>query len=307
MDKDKDKGRGPRNSASTSIRHGTPGNSQKGLATRSEINTLVAGNSGPITNTSDARKWLESKGWILSGEDYDRSKMARILLTISLLPKMPPEAINAIRATALILEDDITDKDSSAIAASVVSKVQEGLTEVLSGLQATQSFFEASSTQQASLILDLKEAATQGKLVSNSLSNTAAKLSDLNPNSTFASAPPPTQWPTPSLQLPPRSLPSNVYDPSVPSSTTQLKQRLLLAARSILIQSDPNEDSTPSDRSPPAVQKIREAMNQSLDEIEDTYMSWDSENDPKPKTIIKENIPRNTMTSCLDTWATPPL
>ncbi|KAF8799543.1 hypothetical protein BYT27DRAFT_7263847 [Phlegmacium glaucopus] len=283
---DKDKGRTSRNPASAPICDGTLGNSQRGLATRSEINALVTGNSGPITNSSEARKWLETKGWVLSREDYDRSKMARILLTISLLPKMPQEAVNAIRATAFILEDDITDKDSSSIASLVVNKVQAGLTDILSGLLATQTFFKASSTQQANLTLDLKESMSQSKLVTNNLSNVAAKLTDLSPPPATAS--PPIQWPAPSQRLIPCSLPPNVYDPSVPSSTTQLRQRLLLAARSILVQSDPDDISTPSDRSPLAVQKIHEALNQKLVEIEDTHTSsWDSDDDPKPKTSIK--------------------
>ncbi|KAF8803180.1 hypothetical protein BYT27DRAFT_7260485 [Phlegmacium glaucopus] len=98
MDRDKDKGRASKNLSTILTSDKTPAGSQHGSATRSEINALITGSPGPITNPLDARKWLETKGWILSGEDYDRSKMVKILLTISMLPKMPQEAINAVRA-----------------------------------------------------------------------------------------------------------------------------------------------------------------------------------------------------------------
>ena len=46
---------------------------------------------GPVRNSREARKWLESKGWVLSEEPYDRSKAVRILLTAAALPKVPAE------------------------------------------------------------------------------------------------------------------------------------------------------------------------------------------------------------------------
>jgi len=82
--------------ASAPIRDGTPNSSQWPLAPRPDVNTIIAGNPGSITNASDGRKWLDTKGWVLTAEDYDRNKMIDILLTVSLLPKMPMEAINAI-------------------------------------------------------------------------------------------------------------------------------------------------------------------------------------------------------------------
>ena len=114
-DRDRDKSKSTKPTASSSARKGTPGNSQRNLTTRSDINALIAGSPGPVSNPSEARKWLETKGWILNGENYNRTKVVDILLTTSLLPKIPPETANAVRAAAFLLEDDITDKISSAI------------------------------------------------------------------------------------------------------------------------------------------------------------------------------------------------
>ena len=100
-------------------RNGTLIVSQFRLTSCTEINTVISSNPELVSNTSDARKWLETKGWILSGKNYDHSKLVKILLTVSLSPKLPTEAINTIQAVAFVLEDNITDMISSALAATV--------------------------------------------------------------------------------------------------------------------------------------------------------------------------------------------
>ncbi|KAF8804972.1 hypothetical protein BYT27DRAFT_7299169 [Phlegmacium glaucopus] len=286
MDRTKDKGRSARNAASTPIREGTPVNSQRGLATRSDVNTLIAGNPGPVTNISDARRWLESKGWVLSGEEYDRSKIAKILLTVSLLPKMPPEAVSAIRASAFILEDDIADKASTLIASTVANKVNESLANVLTELAATRSFFEASSTQQANTTLSLKEIATQNDAAVASLTDAASKIAA---SSAPTDVPTSINWPSlPSFQPSQPSLPLSSHDPNSPPSVSRLQQRLLLAARTVLVHVESDDVTAPADRSPAALKKICQEINDNLAELDedDSLRPWEPSDNPKPKTLV---------------------
>jgi len=127
MDRDKDKNRAPRSSPATQTRNGTPNSSQRGLATRAELNAIINSNPGLISNSADARKWLESKSWILAGEDYNHTKMIKILLTASLMPNLPPDAALAIQAVAFIFEDNINDTISTALASAISDKVNVNL------------------------------------------------------------------------------------------------------------------------------------------------------------------------------------
>ncbi|KAF8800496.1 hypothetical protein BYT27DRAFT_7216977 [Phlegmacium glaucopus] len=244
----------------------------------SDINAMIAGNPGPVTNSVEACKWLETKGWVLAGEDYDQLKLVKILLTISLLPKMLPEAINATHAAAYLLEDDINDKSSSLIALAVASKVKTDLSSILTDLSAAQSFFEASSTQQANTTLLLKEMATQNSTTVGCLADIVSKL-----NVSLPSTPVPAQWP--SLQPSQPSLPTPSHDPSAAPSIGRLQQHLLLSARTILVHVDSDNATAPPDRMPADMLKICNELNTSLAElVEPNPYSWDSEDGPRPKT-----------------------
>ena len=119
MDKDRESSRTSKNAANSLAHKSSQASPTRGLALRSELNSLISGNSSPISNNTEARKWLDSKGWVLSEEPYDRLKMVKILLTASLIPKVPAEAANAIRAVAYVLDDDMTDNISSSLTNAV--------------------------------------------------------------------------------------------------------------------------------------------------------------------------------------------
>jgi hypothetical protein len=72
-DKDKPTNSLPRSASSP----GTP-TTLRDLPSRSdEITALFSGDGGPIKNLPDApnRTWLDRKGWVLAGEQYDKTKM----------------------------------------------------------------------------------------------------------------------------------------------------------------------------------------------------------------------------------------
>ena len=271
-----------KNVSNSSAREATQLGSQRGLASRAELNSLIAGNSGPINNDIEARKWLDTKGWVLAEEEYDRSKMVKILLTASLLPRISTEAANTIRAVAFILDTDITDNISTSLATAVSDKINTNLSTILTGLTASQTFLEALSTQQAETALKMDNAAT---LVSNSTGTYVTTSQNLT--ALVAKTASSTKWPLPtqSMQLP------NVHDPNASDSTTKLQQRLLLAARSVFITVDHANPSSPRDRTPPALQKIKVAFNKAILDIEDIEnFTWDADGDGpavKTKTVIR--------------------
>ena len=53
--------------------------------------------------------------------------LVNILLTVSLLPKIPAEVVSDIRAAAYILDDDIVDNISEDFAKAVSTKVNASL------------------------------------------------------------------------------------------------------------------------------------------------------------------------------------
>ena len=137
-----------------------------------------------MANSNEARKWLENKGWILSGENYNQSKTINMLLTISFLPKILPEIAHAVRAVAFLLEDNITDNISATLAASITDKMNEELSDTKDALSRSQSFFEASSSQQVSTLLELKDITAKLSENTNKLNNLAISLSNATPSPT---------------------------------------------------------------------------------------------------------------------------
>jgi len=78
---------------------------------------------GPICNSHNACKWLNFKGWVLSGEPYDRSKAICILLTTVALPKVPAEACSAIQAAVFLIEENIFDTNASFLSEAIATKL----------------------------------------------------------------------------------------------------------------------------------------------------------------------------------------
>lgn len=241
-----------------------PGSQARTLPTRSDITLILSGDSGPVGNIADARKWLANKSWIYPGEPLDRKKLVNILLTTSCIAKLPSDAAAAIRAVAFLLEDDINDAFSSLIASSVTDKLISQLNPLTTELSATKSFLEATSAQQATLSISLQEVASHHSSTSLNLAEIAEKLKS-SPVPSIPSAPP-TLWPSlPPPHPAPSSLPSNKHNPASPTQDIRLQQRVLLAARTVLVQIDLNDESSPKDRSPLANSRLRVAMNNYLD------------------------------------------
>lgn len=251
---------------------GTPG-PPRILPSRADISALIAGDNGPIKNSRDACRFLETKGWILAAEPYDRTKLVRVLLTAALsLPgknnESRTEAKNAVLAVAFLLDDDITDNVSDALVEAIATKTLSRLESTTDRLASSAAFLSATDTDQADATLTLKGVSAQLAIVTASLEVIATKISE-------STGPPPAQpqrtWASAAAtatQLPPPSLPPAAFNPAAADDHTRLQQRVLRAARTILIEVDSADDTSPTDRSPAGNFAIREAMNRKLAELD---------------------------------------
>jgi hypothetical protein len=69
------------------------------LLPRSEATAVLAA-TGPITGPDDAHKWIETKGYILSGERYSKLKLADILFSLAVDAKILAEVGGVVAAVA---------------------------------------------------------------------------------------------------------------------------------------------------------------------------------------------------------------
>ena len=80
-----------------------------------------------MSSATDARSWLESKGWILSSEANSGLKLADILFSASLSFKLPAEASTAIQAVAFLLRAHADKFLSTTVTDAIVDKVIDKL------------------------------------------------------------------------------------------------------------------------------------------------------------------------------------
>ena len=264
--KDKDKRMSTSSSQRSASSHGTP-TTHRDLPSRSEITTLFSGDHGPIKSLSDARTWLDKKGWVLAGEHYNKTKMVNILLTVALLPKLPPDAVAAIRAVALIIDDDIEDSFSTNLSSAIADKLLARIGNVPDELNKAKEFLEATSTKQASTAVQLHETATQHATTTSNLVEISTKLASAEPPQHPAPIP---HWPTIHGSGPSStSHPPSSHDPSTTDHDIRVQQRLLLASRTILVEINLTHASSPTDRTPQAALKIRDDLNKRLSDLDE--------------------------------------
>ncbi|KAF5378885.1 hypothetical protein D9615_006982 [Tricholomella constricta] len=269
---------------------GTP-NVPRQLPTRADISTFLIGDTGPVKSSKEARRWLETKGWILAGEAYDRTKLVRILLTAALnlsqkATETRTDAKNAVLAVAFLLEEDITDCIADALAEAVTAKALDRLDSATSKLTSSTAFSTATDTQQAETTIALKTVSTQLAGVTASLSDLAAKLNTTTPSPSSTLEQP--SWADIARSSPgpaPPTAPSAAFNPSATEQHTRLQQRLLRGARTILVEANPDDDLAPTDRSPAGTYAVRLAMNKQLEELDralegNSYITEEGESAP---------------------------
>ncbi|KAG6895126.1 hypothetical protein C0992_003050 [Termitomyces sp. T32_za158] len=229
---------------------GTP-DTTRPIPTHSDLKSLTV-HSGPIKSVHDARKWLETKGWILAAEPYNRAKLVSILATAAIASKLD-DLKRAALAIAFILDADISNHVSDTLTEAVASKVLGRLEGTTDKLSSTAAFLVANDANRAGLTLDLK--AATDKLVGVTAS--------LEARSSGSMCPPPPQptdtpitWASIAKAAPkttqPASAPRGPVDHSLSQSEiTQIQQRVLCDARTVLIQCNTDD---------PLIQKASTAL-----------------------------------------------
>ena len=102
--------------------------------------SAVLSATSPITSPIDARKWIETRGYILAGEQYSRPKLADILFTLAVEAKIPADVKNAILAVAFLIEDTAEEDFASSLSSKIISKIDESLSSINNELDSTKKF-----------------------------------------------------------------------------------------------------------------------------------------------------------------------
>ncbi|KAG6875071.1 hypothetical protein C0992_005320 [Termitomyces sp. T32_za158] len=247
---------------------GTP-DSAHTIPTHSDLKSLLAIDSSPIKLVQDACKWLETKGWILAAESYDRSKLVSILVTTALASRLEDLKRVAI-AVAFNLEPDVTDYISDTLAEAVASKAIDHLGGLIERLNSSVDFIAANDTTCAESTLELKAASNKLEGISTSLDAVASKLAS-PPLAPLAETP--VTWASIAstalkpVLMGPSSQTSRLQHLS-PADITQIQQHALRDARTVLIQFIPNDPTAPKDLTAAGTSKICEDLNKLLTRLD---------------------------------------
>src|ERR1700720_3117719 len=130
---------------------------QAQLLPRSESSAVLSATS-PITSPIDARKWIETRGYILAGEQYSRPKLADILFTLAVEAKIPANVKNAIVAVAFLIEDTAKKTSHRLFPAKSSPRSMKSLSSINNKLDSAKKFLTAIMSQQAEATSSLQKA-----------------------------------------------------------------------------------------------------------------------------------------------------
>ncbi|KZP07939.1 hypothetical protein FIBSPDRAFT_965214 [Athelia psychrophila] len=195
------------------------------------------------------------------------------------------EAQATIRAITFLLNDDDSQPDvqtsgsdlEDKIASSMKTLTDTALTAFTDKLSDTQKFIEATTLAQAETTLKITQTLANCSALETALAMATSKLETIA--ATPTPAPTPTQgtrsWANvaaaPAINY---TASQNTYNPTQSPETTCLRQRLLLHARTIMINSSSINKLTSAE--------IHETANNWLKNLDEA-----SDNEEKPSTVIK--------------------
>ena len=217
--------------------------------------------SVPVSSPQDAKIWFESKGWILSGENYTKSKLVDILFTVAINSKIPIEAKLIILAIAFLLEAIAKDDLATSLLDKILEKLDGAISNFKVDVDSTKKFLTATSSQQAECTLAFQTAVeafsgnvdklTQALVkATESIGTHQKKLSDVD-------------WPILSNTNPLSEAPSNSLIPRLSSLTllqVKIQQCMALATKQIYVTTDPNDNKAPSSHTIKDQHKLRDNL-----------------------------------------------
>jgi len=239
---------------------------QAQILPRSETTAVLSATS-PITGPGDARKWIETKGYILSGEKYSKPKLADILFTLAAEAKIPTEVKNAIVSVAFLIEDIAEEDFAASLSAKIVSKFDTALLSINNEVENTKKFLSATTTQQAEATISLQKSVEDFKSNVDKLTQVSTKAAESidKHQRQYSEA----DWPRlgdGSTAFPASRNPLNPNTFSLSTAEAKIQHRVLLAARQIYISTDPNNAERPTSRTIEDQRKLRDDLSRWLNE-----------------------------------------
>jgi hypothetical protein len=163
---------------------GASGLSVREIASRADLEAQLLANGGPVSSAKNARSWLKTKGWMLTGERYSKAKLADVLFTVSLTTKLSAEANAAIRAVTYLIEDIVEEELSVSLASKIADKIVHDLSPPIddfkSSITKAKDFLNATSQKHASELLNLQELTKGNTDLSKSLADTSEKIGQVS-------------------------------------------------------------------------------------------------------------------------------
>ncbi|KAG5349489.1 hypothetical protein C0989_003477 [Termitomyces sp. Mn162] len=227
----------------------------------------------PVKLVSNARQWLEAKGWAQAGEPYNCLKLVQVLMTAAAITKgshLENDMKNAILAVAFLLEDDITDQKADVITEAVATKVLDWVNNIVNHLTSSTEFASATGTSQAEKTLALKEISGQLQSVSSLLNNAVSKICSMPLAPAMQSqAPPRPTWaniaaahtPGHTLQIPTQ------FNLDLLMQHTCLQQHLICDSKMVLIEVNTKNLTFLQDCSPNSTFKTCKRLNMHLAKV----------------------------------------
>ena len=116
------------------------------------------------------------KSWILEGKRYTYGKLADILHTVAVQPKIPTDVAAVIHAVSFIIHE-IADIDiSDSLANKITDKFAGIIDSIVGEITTTKNFLDAMSKTQASVTHDIKKATKCQVEASKKLLSVSTKL-----------------------------------------------------------------------------------------------------------------------------------
>ena len=239
---------------------------QASLPPRSELTAILTATS-PITGPRDARKWIETKGYILSGEQYSKPKLADILFTLAAEAKIPTEVKNAIVSVAFLIEDIAEEDFAASLSTKIISKFETALSSINNEVESTKKFLSATTTQQAEATIALQKTIEDFSSSIDKLTQASTKATEsIDKHQRQFSE---TDWPrlgggNTAFPVSRNPLSANAF--SLSPAEAKVQHRVLLAARQIYISTDPNDADRPTSRTIEDQRKLRDDLSRWLSE-----------------------------------------
>ena len=239
---------------------------QAQLLPRSESSAVLSATS-PITSPIDARKWIETRGYILAGEQYSRPKLADILFTLAVEAKIPADVKNAILAVAFLIEDTAEEDFASSLSSKIISKIDESLSSINNELDSAKKFLTATTSQQAEATISLQKAVDSFTSDVNKLTLASLKATEtLDKHQQQLSE---VDWPRLGASNAGSHTTRNPLNPntfSLSPAEAKVQHRVILAAKQIYVAIDPNDEGGPTSRSIEDQRRLRDNLSNWLTE-----------------------------------------